>query len=51
VRPDHRMVAHSGFITVARKVEPGVLGPLPESEDLADQDQARTAETEEGCDS
>ncbi len=24
VRPDHRMVAHSGFITVARKVEPGV---------------------------
>ncbi len=28
VRPDHRMVAHSGFITVARKVEPGLLGPL-----------------------
>ncbi len=27
VRPDHRMVAHSGFITVARKVEPGVLTP------------------------
>jgi tRNA (adenine57-N1/adenine58-N1)-methyltransferase len=26
VRPDHRMVAHSGFITVARKVEPGFLG-------------------------
>jgi tRNA (adenine57-N1/adenine58-N1)-methyltransferase len=25
VRPDHRMIAHSGFITVARKVEPGVL--------------------------
>ncbi|MGQ0665980.1 MAG: tRNA (adenine-N1)-methyltransferase [Nitrospiraceae bacterium] len=25
VRPDHRMVAHSGFITAARKVEPGVL--------------------------
>ena len=23
VRPDHRMVAHSGFITVARKVEAG----------------------------
>jgi tRNA (adenine57-N1/adenine58-N1)-methyltransferase len=23
VRPDHRMVAHSGFITMARKVEPG----------------------------
>jgi len=27
VRPDHRMVAHSGFITVARKVEPGLWGP------------------------
>ncbi len=25
VRPDHRMVAHSGFITVARKVEVGVF--------------------------
>lgn len=25
VRPDHRMVAHSGFITVARKVEPGLF--------------------------
>jgi tRNA (adenine57-N1/adenine58-N1)-methyltransferase len=25
VRPDHRMVAHSGFITVARKVESGLL--------------------------
>jgi tRNA (adenine57-N1/adenine58-N1)-methyltransferase len=25
VRPDHRMVAHSGFITVARKVEPGFI--------------------------
>ena len=23
VRPDHRMIAHSGFLTVARKVEPG----------------------------
>ena len=23
VRPDHRMVAHSGFMTVARRVEPG----------------------------
>jgi tRNA (adenine57-N1/adenine58-N1)-methyltransferase catalytic subunit len=23
VRPDHRMVAHSGFLTVARKVDPG----------------------------
>jgi tRNA (adenine57-N1/adenine58-N1)-methyltransferase len=24
VRPDHRMVAHSGFITVARKVEKNI---------------------------
>ncbi|HJT22100.1 MAG TPA: tRNA (adenine-N1)-methyltransferase [Nitrospira sp.] len=24
VRPDHRMVAHSGFLTLARKVEPGL---------------------------
>jgi tRNA (adenine57-N1/adenine58-N1)-methyltransferase catalytic subunit len=28
VRPDHRMVAHSGFITVARKVEPGLWKKL-----------------------
>ena len=32
VRPDHRMVAHSGFITVARKVEPGLLGVRSESD-------------------
>lgn len=25
VRPDHRMVAHSGFITVARKIDPGLV--------------------------
>ena len=25
VRPDHRMVAHSGFVTVARKVEKGLF--------------------------
>ncbi len=47
VRPDHRMVAHSGFITVARKVESGVLGPMPESEDRGDENLARTDETEE----
>jgi tRNA (adenine57-N1/adenine58-N1)-methyltransferase len=39
VRPDHRMVAHSGFLTVARKIEPGlwapgqVIEPIPEDED------------------
>ncbi len=27
VRPDHRMVAHSGFITVARKVEKNIWQP------------------------
>ncbi len=47
VRPDHRMVAHSGFITVARKVEPGVLGPLPKSEPLADENPSRTDEAKE----
>ena len=37
VRPDHRMVAHSGFITVARKVEPGLwrrTGAVSSQEDL-----------------
>lgn len=38
VRPDHRMVAHSGFITVARKIEPGLwasgqsVGSIPEDD-------------------
>jgi len=44
VRPDHRMVAHSGFITVARKVEPGLLGPMPERGVPADGDQEVTPE-------
>jgi tRNA (adenine57-N1/adenine58-N1)-methyltransferase len=41
VRPDHRMVAHSGFITVARKIEPGVLRPTtmqPEQQDALEKD-------------
>jgi tRNA (adenine57-N1/adenine58-N1)-methyltransferase len=46
VRPDHRMVAHSGFITVARKVEPGLsfqkattssAEDIPETEDGKDE--------------
>ncbi len=39
VRPAHRMVAHSGFITVARKVEPGLWVSRPRANwaDLADQ--------------
>lgn len=47
VRPDHRMVAHSGFITVARKVEPGVLGPMPESEERDDGTHDKIDEREE----
>lgn len=47
VRPDHRMVAHSGFITVARKVEPGVLGPMPVSEKLEHETHDKIDEREE----
>jgi len=36
VRPDHRMVAHSGFLTVARKVEPGLLSLGRERERAAE---------------
>lgn len=32
VRPDHRMVAHSGFITVARKIESGLWPTAPAAE-------------------
>jgi tRNA (adenine57-N1/adenine58-N1)-methyltransferase len=39
VRPDHRMVAHSGFITVARKMEPGLLSPGPASAEPDDREQ------------
>jgi tRNA (adenine57-N1/adenine58-N1)-methyltransferase len=44
VRPDHRMVAHSGFITVARKVESGLLGPMSHIGTPADRDQDSTQE-------
>jgi tRNA (adenine57-N1/adenine58-N1)-methyltransferase len=36
VRPDHRMVAHSGFITVARKVAPGWHRPVAAKAGLGD---------------
>ncbi len=37
VRPDHRMVAHSGFLTVARKIEPGLwTGGNKEDADVGD---------------
>ncbi|THJ23801.1 MAG: hypothetical protein CAF44_002360 [Nitrospira sp. CG24D] len=43
VRPDHRMVAHSGFITVARKIESGLwpaaqaAGSVGESTDISEE--------------
>ncbi|MCE9536180.1 MAG: tRNA (adenine-N1)-methyltransferase [Nitrospirae bacterium] len=36
VRPDHRMVAHSGFITVARKIELG-LWPTAQAAEVIDE--------------
>ncbi len=47
VRPDHRMVAHSGFITVARKVEPGLLSPRSASEPNGDLPSGDDSETRE----
>ncbi|MDQ1513043.1 MAG: tRNA (adenine57-N1/adenine58-N1)-methyltransferase catalytic subunit, partial [Microbacteriaceae bacterium] len=29
VRPDHRMVAHTGFLVTARRLAPGAELPLP----------------------
>ena len=50
VRPDHRMVAHSGFMTVARKVEPGLWGNRgPGTEPPLDGEA--TADAEEVADS
>jgi tRNA (adenine57-N1/adenine58-N1)-methyltransferase len=46
VRPDHRMVAHSGFITVARKVEPGLWKKA--SPEPPDGPAAAVEEKEEG---
>lgn len=37
VRPDHRMVAHSGFLTVARKLEPGFWAPSQASRQESDE--------------
>jgi tRNA (adenine57-N1/adenine58-N1)-methyltransferase len=55
VRPDHRMVAHSGFITVARKVEAlleartGTAESLnqPDTDDAEPMDQADECEQDE----
>lgn len=46
VRPDHRMVAHSGFLTVARKVEPGLLTAGQERE-IGDETLGTELESEE----
>ncbi len=42
VRPDHRMVAHSGFITVARKVQPGLWASRATSEAQESAEEERT---------
>jgi len=41
VRPDHRMVAHSGFLTVARKVEAGLWTRGETSRRVAEEDGLR----------
>jgi len=46
VRPDHRMVAHSGFLTVARKVEPGLWAVGQILEKGGDEAAARDEEEE-----
>ncbi|CUQ66283.1 tRNA (adenine-N1)-methyltransferase [Candidatus Nitrospira inopinata] len=48
VRPDHRMVAHSGFITVARKVEAGLPAARAEQADADDVFNAETRGETEG---
>jgi tRNA (adenine57-N1/adenine58-N1)-methyltransferase catalytic subunit len=44
IRPDHRMIAHSGFITVARKVETGLCSSFQQCM------RAATASSEDGED-
>jgi tRNA (adenine57-N1/adenine58-N1)-methyltransferase len=44
VRPDHRMVAHSGFLTVARKVEPGFCMPAQDVQATTDEDRHEDAD-------
>ena len=46
VRPDHRMVAHSGFITVARKIESG-LWPTAQAAEVIDETRDAHEEREE----
>lgn len=44
VRPDHRMVAHTGFLTVARKLAPGTV--LPELKRRASKSEYSEADVE-----
>jgi tRNA (adenine57-N1/adenine58-N1)-methyltransferase len=44
VRPDHRMVAHSGFLTVARKVEPGFWPRATSSQSRTESDGGEARE-------
>ncbi|MEQ1792120.1 MAG: tRNA (adenine-N1)-methyltransferase [Nitrospiraceae bacterium] len=46
VRPDHRMVAHSGFITVARKIESG-LWPTAQAAEAMDETRDAHEERED----
>lgn len=46
VRPDHRMVAHSGFITVARKIESG-LWPTAQAAEVMDETRDAHEERED----
>jgi tRNA (adenine57-N1/adenine58-N1)-methyltransferase len=47
VRPDHRMVAHSGFITVARKVEPGLWTSAHASSQASEDDLEQNHEEDQ----
>lgn len=48
VRPDHRMVAHSGFLTVARKVEPGLWSGGGSAPLVADDEEGSTISGDAG---
>lgn len=48
VRPDHRMVGHTGFVTVARKVEPLDGDPGPDSFDSGEGVLPSAPEGDEG---
>ena len=53
VRPDHRMVAHSGFLTTAVRCQPRVVAPSlgrPDSESQDPDKETAAADSEEGLD-